>query len=105
MELRNHPLMCIGAHRGWPPTWVWVGRKPDTKPVGATGILKAIRRSVRAPVRSDRLFLIMEYEQALYMSCLLFDDRSFCEWLFTILHNHIGEPIEKIGNLDVSETL
>lgn len=105
MELKEHPAMGVGSHRNWPPVWVWIGGKPDTSPIVKTGVLKAVRRSMRPPVKSDRLFLVMEDREALYMTCFLFDDRSFCEWLFTTLNMHLGETIEIIGSLDVSETL
>ena len=105
MELRNHPLMSIQGRRNWPPTWVWIGGRPNKEPKGEVGILKAVRWSCRPPIRADRCFLIMEYEEALYMGCLLFDDRAFCEQLFTELHDHFGETIQRIGGLDLNRAL
>ena len=43
----------------------------------------------------------MEEQEALYVGCLLFDDRTFCEWLLAELHNHIGKNIEHVGQLEV----
>ena len=101
MELRDHPLMSVQGRRSWPPVWVWIGGQPAKHPKGEVGVLKEVRKSLRPPVLSDRLFLIMEEQEALYVGCLLFDDRTFCEWLLAELHNHIGKNIEHIGQLKV----
>ena len=53
---------------------------------------------------SDRCFLIIEYAEAAYMGCLLFDDRSFCRTISELLMNHCGYSIQDIGGLDVGQT-
>jgi hypothetical protein len=79
--------------------WVWiVDSRINIEKVKS---VKEVRQSLRPPVLSDRLFLIMEEQEALYVGCLLFDDRTFCEWLLAELHNHIGKNIEHVGQLEV----
>jgi hypothetical protein len=102
MELRNHPLMSVRGHRSWPPVWVWIGGRPDQHPEGEIGVLKAVRHTVRPPIRWDRLFLVMEDADALYVGCILLDDEAFCESLFHKLNDHLGKSVEQIGELDVS---
>ena len=96
--------MSMQGHRSWPPVWAWIGGGPDRHPEGEIGVLKAVRHTVRPPIRWDRLFLVMEDATSLYVGCILFDDEGFCEWLFTELNHHIGKSIEQIGELDVSST-
>ena len=46
-----------------------------------------------------------EYENGLYMGCLLVSDPSFCQQLSMLLRHYLGWTIEQIGGLDVSDTL
>jgi hypothetical protein len=48
------------------------------------------------------IFLKMEFEQKQYMGFLVVNDAVLCQQLWMILDEHIGEPIEQIGELDVS---
>jgi hypothetical protein len=76
MLLRDHPLL---NHRGipsWPPTWTWIGGLEDKCPQGEVGILKAVELSHVLP--ADGCFLIIDYEESLYMGCLLIDDEISC---------------------------
>jgi len=65
-------------------------------------MIKEVRLSEVEP--SDRCFLIIEYAEAAYMGCLLFDDRSFCRTISELLMNHCGYSIQDIGGLDVGQT-
>lgn len=98
--------MSYQGHHSWPPIWAWLGGKEKKHPEGEIGILKSVRWPGRAgPTRLPKCFLVVEHEAALYIGCLLFDNERFCHQVFIELQNHIGEPIQCIGGLDVSHTL
>ena len=42
----------------------------------------------------------MEYEDGMYLGCLLLDDRLFCERVSELFQANIGRSIEYIGDLD-----
>ena len=86
----------------WPPVWTWIGGEENKYPRGEVGMLKEVRLSKVEP--SDRCFLIIEYDQAAYIGCLLFDDPSFCRQISKLLMDHRGYSIQDIGGLDVGQT-
>jgi len=69
---------------------------------GEIGVLKYVMVHDQMP---NRLFLFIEHEGNGYTGCLLFNDRSFCQQLQTILETEIGASIKEIGDLELSYTL
>jgi hypothetical protein len=103
MLLRDHPLL---NHRGipsWPPVWTLISGLEDKCPQGEVGILKAVKLFHVLP--ADRCFLIIDYEESLYMGCLLIDDEIFCGQMMELLQACCNRPIAEIGSLDLSYTL
>jgi len=49
--------------------------------------------------------LVMDFELATYIGCLLFDDATFCLQIQHLLRDHCGCSIESIGGLDIGHTL
>ena len=101
LELRNHPRVSYRKFPSWPPSWVWVGGSEDKHPKGELGILKQVRMVNGHPI-VHRCFLWIEYEDAMYLGCLLLDNLSFCEQIAKLLGKNIGRSIEYIGNLNLS---
>lgn len=102
MELREHPLLSFGGHRSWPPAWTWIGGKSDKYLTGEIGVLKEIR-TPEWPAKKS--YLIIEYDEALYMGCLMTREPAFCRQLCTLLQDQRGRSIQAIGGLDVSHLL
>lgn len=102
VPLRDHPLMCHGRVKNWPPAWISSDGKTDHL-VGEVGILREMKWS--SLLKQHRCFPVIEYKNGLYIACLLFDDQSFCDRIFKILKEHIGHPIDRIGGLDLSYTM
>jgi hypothetical protein len=103
MLLRDHPLL---NHRGipsWPPVWAWTGGLDNTRPKGEIGILRSVQQSNVLP--ADRCFFYIEYEESLYIGCLLIDDYAFWDQIVKLLQGHYNRPIAVIGSLDLSHTL
>jgi hypothetical protein len=98
MKLRDHPQMSYRGLPNWPPAWIWIGGEENTHPKGEVGTLQDVMLSTLQP--SNRCYLIIEYEHAVYMGCLLFDDPSFGAKVFTLLRSHCGHPVQHIGALD-----
>ena len=46
------------------------------------------------------VLLWIEYENGMYLGCLLLDDRLFCERVSELFQANIGRSIEYIGDLD-----
>jgi len=99
--LRDHPLMNYRGLRNWPPIWTWRGGPGDDEgPRGEVGILRDVFLS-RVEPRS-RVYLIMEYQGAEYMGCLLFNEAKTCRQICELLAKHCGSPISHIGSVDLS---
>src|SRR5258706_8457200 len=75
MELRDHPLLSFGGHHSWPPAWTWIGGKSDRYLTGEIGVLKELRMP-ESPAK--KFYMIIEYEESLYMGCLLTREPAFC---------------------------
>ena len=100
VQLRDHPLMSCRGRPSWPPAWTWIGGKKNKNPQGELGILKQVKLSSVEPFL-NRCFLWMEYEDSMYLGCLLFDDRFFCERVSTLLEEHCGSSIRDIAGLEI----
>jgi hypothetical protein len=101
--LRDHPLMSRKGVPNWPPAWTWMRGQRNKYPKGEVGILKAVLPSKFMP--GDRCFLLISYQGAEYLGCLLFDDRAFCKHITRVLQFCHNRPIAEIGSLDLSYTL
>jgi len=102
MLLRHHPLFRYHGIVSWPPIWTWASGLENTRPKGETGILRKIELSNILP--TDRCFLYIEHEGALYIGCLLVDDSTFCRQIATLLKNYYNRSISEIGSLNISHT-
>src|SRR5262245_16086889 len=96
-ELRYHPLMSYRGLANWPPVWTWRagGGTEDKKARGEVGVLKEVILSAVEP--RSRIFLIIDHENEEYMGCLLFSDLRFCQQIFQLLKDRIGDRIADIG--------
>jgi hypothetical protein len=103
MLLRDHPLMSYKGLRNWPPDWMWIDGKVTKNPKGEVGTLVEVQASQRQG--TNRCFLVIEYEDSRYMSCLQFDDPNFRRRVCGLLDKCRGHSIADIGRLDVSDTL
>jgi hypothetical protein len=99
VELRDHPLMThLGTH-SWPPVWTGAKRVIERSELGM--LIQVTRRDET----QNRCFLLMKYQNELYMGCLMVDDRSFAKQVFRLLQSYIGYSIKEIGDIDLSHTL
>jgi hypothetical protein len=103
MRLREHPLMSYHGLPNWPPVWTWVGAAKNRLPKGELGTLQEVTVSNIESV--NRLFLYIEYENARYIGCLLFDNPPFCLQIANVVRDWCGHPIREIGALELSFTL
>jgi hypothetical protein len=78
-----------------------VGRSKERTPTGEVGLLKKV---VYEPDSQGKLFLVIDYEEAEYVGCVLFDSRRFCEQVAQRLLSHQGMPIQALGSLDIAPT-
>jgi len=102
MHLRDHPLVSYRGRHTWPPVWVCrVGTSKERTPKGEVGLLKKV---LYEPDSRGKIFLIIDYEDAEYVGCLLFDSRIFCEQVAERLGTYCGMSIEALGSLDIVPT-
>ena len=82
----------------WPPAWVWIGGNRDKRPKGEVGILQDVRKYEAC---NNRCFLVIEYEQELYVGCIHSENRLLGDEIFELLRNEIGQSIANIGAMDI----
>jgi hypothetical protein len=99
MKFRDHPLMIYEGSRVWPPAWVPTRATSKKIPRGEVGFLKEVRYD---PSGRGGIVLLIEYEGAEFIGCLIFDSSSFCESTAKYLADYCGTPLEKIGDSDIS---
>lgn len=100
MQLRDHPLVSYRGHHTWPPVWVCrVGQSKDRTPQGEIGLLKKV---LYEPDSRGKIFLVIDYQEAEYVGCMLFDSRLFCEQVAERLLGRQGMSIEALGSLDIA---
>jgi hypothetical protein len=102
LKLRDHPLLSFAGRHSWPPVWTWIGGNRDQYLRGEIGVLKEVRQSERP---SQKCFLVIEHENALYMGCMLVTDTVLCEQISEFIKKHRGYSIEAIGDLNVDQLL
>jgi hypothetical protein len=100
MQLRDHPLVSYRGRHTWPPVWVCrLGASKARTPSGEVGLL---RKVLYEPDSRGKLFLVIDYEEAEYVGCVLFDSGRFCEEVAAILLARLGMSIEALGSLDIA---
>ena len=100
MNLRDHPWLSYKGVRSWPPIWIWKRGDKYTRVRGEVGILKDVQLS---SIQPRRFFLLaMEHDGQEYEGILLFEDPIICRQLYEVLLQHLGEPIQQIGDIDLS---
>jgi hypothetical protein len=103
MKLRDHPLMIRKSGFGnWPPTWTSTQLGENNKSRAEIGALSYVSMN---DLFDNKIFLMMEYEGARYISGMHFDDATFCYQISSILKANIGRSIKEIGDLDLSHPL
>ncbi len=99
MRLRHHPLLSFRGKPNWPPHWTEIlGATPGKKLKGEIGVLREAQLSA---VDDNRCFLTMEDGGRKYIACLWFDNQESCQRIHDLLQRHVGEPITKIGAIDL----
>jgi hypothetical protein len=100
MHLRDHPLVSYRGRHTWPPVWVCrVGTSKETTPKGEVGLLKKV---LYEPDSRGKIFLVIDYQDAEYVGCLLFDSRVFCAQVAECLLGYCGRSIEALGSIDIA---
>ena len=102
MELRHHPLMRWHKVRNWPPVWTQAKREDNRTVRGEVGVLRYVYTNDR---RSNKCYLVIDYNREHYVGSLIFDDVTFCGQISSLLQQHVGEAISDIGGLDLSGSL
>jgi hypothetical protein len=92
--------MSYVGMRNWPPAWLWRGGSDDTMPTGEVGLLKDVILSDIDP--PTRCFLVMQHMGAEYVGCLSCENSAFCREIYRVLSDHCGNPIDEIGDVDIS---
>jgi hypothetical protein len=100
-RLRHHPLLNYRRVKNWPPVWTR-GTEGIVKTVrGEVGVLKEVYYDAG---KSNKCFLVIDYQLQSYTGCINSPIKSFCTQLTHLLREHIGRSIEEIGDLHVSFT-
>jgi hypothetical protein len=86
-----------GLHN-WPPFWVWTRTDGIKTASGEVGVLKDVYAN---NATSNKCYLVIQHKNEEYIGCLPFDNRSFYRQITMLLRNHIGHPINEIGNVDL----
>ena len=102
MKLRDDLLMCYRGVSNWPPAWVGKDVQQSQQLGGEIGILKNVIQSKIKPL--NRLYLTIEHEGEEYLGALLFDDQFACRRTYKLLLRHRGEPIHKIGEIEIPQS-
>jgi hypothetical protein len=98
LKLRDHPLLKYRGAQNWPPVWTRGTKGMVNTVKGEVGVLKEVYYDAG---RSNKCFLVIDYQLQSYMGCITCSTRSFCTQLTHFLRGHIGRSIEDIGHLPV----
>jgi hypothetical protein len=101
MQLRNHPLMSYKGRPIWPPDWSWISGSDNTSiPAGEVGTLENVQCS---HVLESVLFLtIAMLDGNRYVGSLHFNNEAFAQRVLSLLHDHVGETIQQIAEIDIT---
>lgn len=100
-RLRHHPLLNYRRVKNWPPVWTRGSEGIVQTVKGEVGVLKEVYYDAG---KSNKCFLVIDYQLQSYTGCINSPTKSFCTQLTHLLREHIGRSIEEIGDLDVSFT-
>jgi hypothetical protein len=67
--------------------------------MGEVGRLKKILYEADS---EGKIFLVIDYQEAEYVGCVLFDSKRFCEQVAHRLRSQQGVSIEALGSLDIA---
>ena len=94
-------MMVYRGRRIWPPHWIWISGPDKTEsPEGEGGTLENVQLS-RA-LKSSLFLTIRMLDGNRYMGCLNFDDDRFARKVLSILHEHLGQTIKNIAEIDIA---
>lgn len=92
MRLRDHPDL----EYQWPPSWAAAYSTGDRFLIGdESGTLKGVK------VMPGELVLTADYDGRDHSGVLLAQDQEFLTRLAEVLKQHLGEPLEQIGHLEI----
>jgi hypothetical protein len=102
MKLRDHPQMDDRPFPNWPPVWT-LSRKEQVKTIrGEFGTLVYVYAN---DLVSNKVYLVIDYQQESYVGCLVFEDRAFCAQIIKVLRQQIGRAVSEIGELELPDQL
>lgn len=84
----------------WPPLWTNMNRERHNILKGEIGVLIS---AYTASAEGSICFLVMEYQSETYVGVLTLEDAAFCQRVSALLKENIGQPIAKIGDLDLPD--
>jgi hypothetical protein len=102
MKLREHPLLSYRGVSNWPPVWIGKDGRHLKQSESDRAILKDVVQSKKAPL--TRCYLMIEAEGEEYVGAVLFDDHFSCRQISRLLLEHRGEPVHKVGEIDVPQS-
>lgn len=102
LALQDHPQLNFLSRSSWPPIWVHSRPQPKRKIIGEVGTFTGTILNGHTPTH---LYVKMEFEDELYMGCLVVRDVAFALQLHNFLQKHIGLSIKEVGDLDLSHML
>ena len=86
MKLRDHPLMSYRGSSNWPPVWTHF-RNGTIKTVrGEVGTLAHVHSN---GLSSNRCYIVIDYEEEMYVGTLIFGDIVFCNQIRDLLKLHL----------------
>jgi uncharacterized protein len=100
--LHSHPALRYCGLSSWPPAWGGAYDPAARIPIGECGILHSIERITEVPaLDSPALDLSIVFDGRIASGLLLVDDADLLPILERFLCNQIGQPLEKIGALEI----
>jgi hypothetical protein len=90
----------------WPPQWIKTGGgSSEAAPNILSGEIGILSRVVFSKVDDTRCYILIDFNKEEYMGTLLIEYAGFCRQISSLLQKHLGDSIEKIGSLDLSDLL
>lgn len=99
MKLRDHPWLSYKSARSRPPIWIRKRGDRYTRITGEVGILKDVQLSHIEPCRF--FLLAMEHDGQELRGHSSVEDTIICRKVHGVLVQHLGEPIQQIGDIDL----
>jgi hypothetical protein len=95
--------MRYGGLSAWPPQWIKTGGGSSEAAPNIRN--RNSKQVVFSKVDDTRCYLLIDFNKEEYMGTLLIEDAGFCRQISSLLQKHLGDSIEKIGSLDLSDLL